>query len=327
MAQTNMTKSRSSNTNKLHFVITHAGKSFKIRAGCLVLRDFSGNCIMTKEPKLSRGRDVIGFCGGTVEEHDRDIIDTVLREAYEECIMSDELPKDWVSSWLAIRTQIIHKPTTLDEIIFNYIYTVCKNRRLIYIDGHNAELKSLYFQVWLPRLYSDYLTNKYDMPVISPQMFDVMSQLRDSHPVKYCLRFGVPSYKVTNLHFRLREIMIATPNFCKFLQYGMPRIDSEPPELNILAIAKQSPWYELCKTGQQRIQNCPDDPIIQEACTMISVLMTYKEWCQIFDAWYADNKVDHGMCVINLVNHFLYGSLVAPDLESKRVILEKILQH
>lgn len=147
MEVTPMTKSRSSNTNKLHFVIKHAGKTFKIRAGCLVLRDSYGNCLMTKEHKLSRDREVIGFCGGTVEEHDQDILATVLRESYEECILGDELPPDWTKKWLEIQTTIMYRPTTLDEIIFNYIYTICKNRRLIYIDGHNAELKSMYFQV------------------------------------------------------------------------------------------------------------------------------------------------------------------------------------
>lgn len=325
MEQNIMTKSRSANTNKLHFLIKYSDKSYKIRAGCLVLRDFNGNCLMTKEPKLSKGREVIGFCGGTVEEHDNNIIDTVLRETYEECILSDDLPKDWISKWLNIRTSIIYKPTTLDEIIFNHIYTICKNRRLIYIDGHNAELKSMYFQVWLPKLYSDYLTSKYNLQVVSSQMFEVMSQLRDSQPVKYCLRFGVPSYNVKNLYFRLREIMIATPNFCKFLQYGMPKIDSEPLELNVLTIAKQSPWYELCKTGQRIIQNCPDDPIILDSCILITILMSHKEWQQIFDAWYALDKVDHGMSVINLVNHFLYGSLITPELESKRQALANLV--
>jgi hypothetical protein len=280
---------------------------------------------MTKEHKLSRDREVIGFCGGTVEEHDQDIIATVLRESYEECVLGDNLPNDWTQRWLELQTVIMHSPTNLDEIIFNYIYTICKNRRLIYIDGHNAELKSMYFQVCLPRLYSDYLVSKYDLRVVSSQMFDVMIRLRDSQPVKYCLRFGIPSYNVKNIYFRLREIMIATPNFCKFLRYGMPHYDSEPLELDTLAIAKQSPWYEKCQMGQRRIQACPDDPVIRDACILLSILMTHNEWQQICDAWYATNKVDHGMDVINLVNHFLHGALVIPRLEEKRLALNALL--
>lgn len=155
-------------------------------------------------------------------------------------------------------------------------------------------------------------------------MFDVMSKLRDSQPVKYCLRFGIPSYNVKNLYFRLREIMIATPNFCKFLQYGMPHYDSEPTDLDTLSIAKQSPWYEKCRAGQERIQRCPDDPIVRDACIMLSILMSHNELQQIYDAWYASNKVDHGMSVINLVNHFLYGSLVSPKLEDKRLTLASL---
>jgi hypothetical protein len=320
-----MIKSRTSSNNKLHFVVTHAGKTFKIRAGCLVLRDYDGNCLMINEPKLSRGRTVIGFCGGTVEDHDKDIIDTVLREMYEECILKDSLPIDWVKQWLDIQARFIHAPITLNEIIFNYIYTICKTRQRIYVDGHNADLKSMYFQVVLPRLYSDYLVANYNMLVINVQMFEVMNKLRDTQPVKYCLRFGVPSYSVQELHFRLREIMISTPTFCIFLKCGLPKIDSEPPRSSVQEIASQSSWYSVCNTAQRLIEACPNDPMIKDVCTMMTVLMSRIEWQQIFDLWYRVDKVEYGLDVINLVNHFLYGCMLKKELIPKRDEISLIL--
>lgn len=322
-----MVKARTTNTNKLHFVIPYAGKIFKIRAGCLVLRDFDGNCLMTKEPKLSKGRNVIGFCGGTVEEHDRNIIDTVIREAYEECVLSDNLSKTWSSDWITIQTRIMHAPTNLDEIIFNHIYTICKNKQMVYVDGHNSDLKSMYFQVHLPKLYSDYLVGKYDLQVISVQMFDVMSKLRDTQSIRYCLKFGIPSCKVGDLHFRLREIMISSPKFCKFLQCGLSKVDYEPVCRDILSIAQNSYWYQFCKIGQTRIQAClKEDPIVRDACIMLSILMSKQDWQQIFDLWYFKDQIDHGMAVLNLVNHFLYGSLVSNELVEKSNILKEILR-
>lgn len=323
-----MVKARTSSTNKLHFVIPHAGKVFKIRAGCLIIRDFDGNCLMTKEPRLSKnGNTVIGFCGGTVEEIDRNIIDTVLREAYEECILSDIIPTSWRSDWTEIYSRIVHAPKTLDEIIFNHIYTMCRNRQMVYVDGNNVELRGMYFQVNLPKLYSDYLVSKYDMQVVSAQMFDVMSEIRETQSVRYCLRFGIPSYQVGKLHFRLREIMIATPKFSKFLQYGLSKIGSEPRYNTVLEIAKASPWYKFCKTGQELITKTANlDPIIRDTCILISIILSKHEWQEVYDLWYHNNAIDHGMAVINLMNHFLHGSLVTPDLEKKRDEIRAIIQ-
>jgi hypothetical protein len=321
--QAKMRKDRTESTNKLHFLLNHNNKLFRVRAACLILRDFDGNCLMTLERRLSKqGRNVVGFCGGTVEEMDDCILDTMMREVYEECILSDELPPTWKTDWHPLYERIKLNPTNLDETILNYIYTICSTKSMVYLDGHNPVLKCMYFQVNLPKLYSNYLVNKYDMQVISPIVFDLMNEIRSSRKMRYCIDYKIPSYTVNDINFRLREIMIATKEFCKFLQYGLSKIDSDTKYNSVLEIAQHSPWYPMCHAGQARVESCKDaDPVCRDSCILMNILLDRQDMQQIYDYWYAQNLVDHGMSVLCLTHHMMHGSFLPKELEKSKAAL------
>ena len=315
-----MLKSRENKNGKLHFVINHRWEPIRIRTGCLVLRDIEGNCLMIDEHDI-KSKPVIGFCGGTVEEDDIDIVETIVRETYEECILGDKAPPDWKNLWKDKYKQIQTVVTNLDDIIMQFIEKTLRTTPIMYLHGDkNQTLKCFYYMVTVPKLYSDYLVSKYKMRIMRKEIFEIINEMHKTSGRAYCVNFQFPSNRGL-VWFRTREIAVSSASFVKFLAHGISYVKSE----TALDIITNSPYYNNCQFGQLVTETikkifkftllAEDKLELYTNSSLLSFVLLDQDRLQLLsDYWYSANKTDEGNNIILIVRNILHGTFIPIQL-------------
>lgn len=246
-----MLKSIDSKNKKLHFKLSVGDDIIKIRAVCLIIQDYHKNCLFIQEQDDSYGYDVIGFCGGVVEEFDEDIIETCIREAYEECLLDGNETSDWKN----IYNRIKHHPMDGVEKMFQYVWhqTIYNSSTYIHSEGVVHELKTIYYIIQIPIEFSNFMINKFKMYSVPISTLDALYKIRDIITERNALKFPL----LTNRGYatlRRREIRCGRKKFVDFLQYNIPYNGLNVPD-DMEKIVENMEFYTILNNGRKILEN------------------------------------------------------------------------
>lgn len=161
--------------DKCYFEEKVQGCVVKARTACLVLRyKDADNALHVLTILDSPTKKNLEFPGGKVEQTDRTIIDTLLRESWEEIILKDNLVKNAsIKNWQAVYNQIITSED-MDSKIFTWIISQIPG--CLTTTYGNSPLRTVYYIVDVSEAQAHHLISIHGMVPVSVDLMKTIVQ-------------------------------------------------------------------------------------------------------------------------------------------------------
>ncbi len=309
---------------KIYFEVNNGDNKLCIRAGCVILTDTFGNVFMIDEyEQTERGHGVIGFPGGVVDANDVDLIETVVRETYEECLLKGNETKHWKK----IYKKIVSDPKTDDEYLFHYLYKQLIECNSIYVHKEpNASLATMYFRLVMPYWFNKYIIDKYKTHTVPISLLDALYKVRYMSSEREALEFPI----MTNHGYftvRQREIRVGKPQFVKFLQYGISYTASKNLPPTVDEILKKSMLYNVANNAKSiisRIREKTNKLAAEITCILLYMPLDKNTYHMLLDYLYRTDKFDSVLESMKIINHIKYNVPLADELHSIANLVKSI---
>lgn len=161
--------------DKCYFEEKVQGYTVKARTACLVLRykdtDDNLSVLTILDSPIKKNLE---FPGGKVELTDRTIIDTLIRESWEEIILKDDLGKTAsIKDWQAVYNQIITNDD-VDSKLFAWIISQIPN--CCTTSYGNSPLRTVYYIVDISEMQAHHLIQNHGMIPVSINLMKTIVQ-------------------------------------------------------------------------------------------------------------------------------------------------------